>query len=564
MEFGKMMDLINIAPGKRPAVIKRLKTEQKNMMRAKLPVLTREEILRYRLPPHEALLRSISQDGFHSTCEYIRQLITYQEYVRKLHGPDTSVWSKPRLLERMDILNQLKEGLYKAERANRAENTGVELTELLRLAVRFAFGDQNWWWLGHQLLDQALTISRVYMKDGGMHHAIARYAYGKFLLESSNQTNNYMEAALEHLNVARSMSVGTSWSARFIFPTYQSIMFTEVSILIHQILLKQAKNCMKKDPHLAIKLSILAEKAALDGCHFSGQTEAQIVKGECEQLIYDTSSAITSFRKALTIQNSHETPKWRAETLSHLAIAYLKHGDLTSALQKLNELKEYALEHDLKFYLAQAYKYLGEYYLREGTPQNSTPLLRKALKLFHEENHIPESENARNYAAISIGIELMNPYIQLIVNCVSTNPNYEYLMKTLLAWKDSRQNFWSYADFEVSFNDINDTMDEDFEIDLMDLPKSGEKMINEEMFLSILSLVDSKESYRALALRQAQESLERMEEMHDLDEQLITEINVEDNNGEEVENEEEDETSWIEEDPKKIVTLHFSQGYQDD
>lgn len=82
---------------------------------------------------------------------------------------------------------------------------------------------------------------------------------------------------------------------------------------------------------------------------------------------------------------------------------FLRHGLLTSALQMLHDLKEYALKHKLTFYLAQSYKYLGEYYLKEGTPENSTPLLKIALKLFNDGNYISEAESVRNYAAISIG-----------------------------------------------------------------------------------------------------------------------------------------------------------------
>lgn len=74
-----------------------------------------------------------------------------------------------------------------------------------------------------------------------------------------------VDAALEHLNIARSISVGNPWSAKGIFKTHQHTVFTEVSILLYKVILKQARKCMKTDPHLAIKLSKTARKAALDG-----------------------------------------------------------------------------------------------------------------------------------------------------------------------------------------------------------------------------------------------------------------------------------------------------------
>lgn len=51
--------------------------------------------------------------------------------------------------------------------------------------MEYAFGEEDWWWLGHQLLDQAISISQDFKKDAGMYHSIARYALGKFLLEKS-------------------------------------------------------------------------------------------------------------------------------------------------------------------------------------------------------------------------------------------------------------------------------------------------------------------------------------------------------------------------------------------
>ncbi|KAL3266739.1 hypothetical protein HHI36_010900 [Cryptolaemus montrouzieri] len=538
-------ELIKLCPGKRAAALKRIEAERKIKMRAKLPVLTREEVIRYRLPAHEAVIRAIKQDGFVNTGEFIKQLIDYQEYVRNFYGPDTNIWLRPRLMFNMDLLYHLRDGLCRAEKAHMIDHIGTEVNEMLKLAVEYAFGDEDWWWLGHQLLDQSIIISKDFKKDGGMHHATARYIFGKFLLEKITD----VDAALEHLNIARNMSVGTAWTARGIFQDYQRSIFTEVSILLYLVILKQARKCMKSDTHLAIKLCKMARKAALDGCHYAGETEAYIAEGECEQLIYDTKSAITSFQKALAIQASHEDPKWKCEALSHLAVAYLKHGLLALALQMLHELREYAHMHQLIFYVAQAYKYLGEYYLREGTPKNSTPLLKIALKLFNEQQYIAEAESTRNYAAISIGIELINSYIQLVVDCVDTNQDYEQFMKKLIGWKDSRKTFWQDLKGEISFRSLEDMKNEDEE-DFLIHHQADDQMLSKEVVLSVLSLIDSKDSFYASGSRKS--------------------IKAKDDVGDQLQNSSMEKSTGThgnentDDEDKKLVTLHIAENFEDD
>ncbi|XP_044748880.1 uncharacterized protein LOC123309718 [Coccinella septempunctata] len=548
-----MNELMKLSPGKRENALKKLKKERNDRMRAQLPVLNREEVIRYRLPPHEALLRAIGQDGYKNTAEYMKQLIDYQEYVRNFYGPDTNVWLRPRLKYNMDILYHLRDGLATAEKAHLADNIANEVREILKLAVEYAFGEEDWWWLGHQLLDQSITISRDFKRDAGMYHSIARYALGKFLLEKITD----VDAALEHLNIARSISVGNPWSAKGIFKTHQKTVFTEVSILLYKVILKQARQCMKYDPHLAIKLCKTARKAALDGCHYSGETEAYITEGECEQLIHDTQSAIKSFQKALAIQSFHEDPHWKCEAMSHLAIAYLKHGLLSSALQMLHDLKDYAVKHQLTFYVAQSYKYLGEYYLREGTPQNATPLLKIALRLFNEGNYIHEAESARNYAAISIGIELINPYIELVVACDEKNPDYDILMRKLIEWKDSRVTFWKDLKGEISFGRI-DEANRETESDFLRLTESNAEMPNREVVLSVKSLVGSKDSFRvgervaSKSRESVEESTKESREVESVDEEAFVAKKVDSKKGS------------TDDEKKEVITLHVTENFTDD
>lgn len=54
-------------------------------------------------------------------------------------------------------------------------------------------------------------------------------------------------------------------------------------------------------------------------------------------------------------------------------------------------------------YIAQAHKYLGEFYLKEGTARNATPLLMAAVKIFGQAGDTVETAKTKNMAAISVG-----------------------------------------------------------------------------------------------------------------------------------------------------------------
>lgn len=82
----------------------------------------------------------------------------------------------------------------------------------------------------------------------------------------------------------------------------------------------------------------------------------------------------------------------------------LRDGSTRLALQTLLALKAMAEEHGFQFYLAQAYRYLGEYYLNCGEPQKATPLLSDALQIFHDTNNVLEADQVRNLGAVSSGI----------------------------------------------------------------------------------------------------------------------------------------------------------------
>lgn len=66
-------------------------------------------------------------------------------------------------------------------------------------------------------------------------------------------------------------------------------------------------------------------------------------------------------------------------------------------------MKKLAEENNMPFYMGQAYRYMGEYYLNQGRPRLATPLLIIAFYIFHENNFLAYREKVRTLAAISAG-----------------------------------------------------------------------------------------------------------------------------------------------------------------
>lgn len=140
----------------------------------------------------------------------MRQLVDYQEALRQEHGPDTKVWCQPQLIKCKDELERVFAALRNAEAAHYegqyinckykisllnssmyydfSERYGTECDELIKLAIHYALGPEDWWWLGEQLLIQCIAVSSTFAGDGGRREALSKYVYAKFILENRGFT----------------------------------------------------------------------------------------------------------------------------------------------------------------------------------------------------------------------------------------------------------------------------------------------------------------------------------------------------------------------------------------
>ncbi|KAK9870337.1 hypothetical protein WA026_006422 [Henosepilachna vigintioctopunctata] len=389
--------------------------------------------------------------GYDHSSEYIKQLIEFQDAYRNAAGADSIIWQRPRLMYQQDVLQHLAVSLQKAEDAHFLYQTDVEIDEILKLAVCYCFGLENWWWLGHQLLYLVRTTSDEYENDRGKRKAIVKYIFGRFLFYNANEP----EMALVHLKTSRRISTVMSWKVDTLLPQLNKTVFQESCEILSKIRIIQAKGVMQKEPTVGIRYAELARNRAMEGCYNDGIAEAYLAKGNCLMAMGESSEAIKCYYRGLDTVEKHVNVDLKCEILKNIALAYLKEGTFDKALKTLKELKKYSQEHIKILYITQAHKFLGEFYLKEGTARKATPYLMTAVKLFAKLGLASETARTRNLAAISVGVEMM-PVFSLMIR--DSDPkfssNYARLLQQLVGWKDSRESFW-VADQASKLSDMS-------------------------------------------------------------------------------------------------------------
>uniref|UniRef100_A0A6P7GF22 Tetratricopeptide repeat protein 29 n=1 Tax=Diabrotica virgifera virgifera TaxID=50390 RepID=A0A6P7GF22_DIAVI len=382
-------------------------------MRNALPKYCMAEIREFRLPLHEALIINLKESGFISASSYIKELIDYQENMRKLSGPGSTTFVLPQIKFAKEQLGILSQSLKTAERFHEAGAYSEECQEFLNLAVSFGFGHCDWWWLGEQLLVQSIRVSSEYSENiGHKYEALSRYSYARFLMDNVKEFQN----AEKQLRLARHLAQNKVWTGRVYFPNERGTLYMQTNRAIFDCVLKQVKTMMETDMEKAIILADQARRRAAEACFRLGETKALVLKGICELETRRAKSAINSFLRALNIQERWGTVEGICKIKIHLAKAYLMDDCANSSLKILMELKDHAEENDLPFYLGQAYKNLGEYYLLIGDPERATPLLDESIKIFQTCKDRPKESNAaRDMRAISGGLQLFPKYVDVLL-----------------------------------------------------------------------------------------------------------------------------------------------------
>lgn len=422
-------------------------------MRKNLPVYNLEEIREYKMPYYDALVTNLEEKGLESSSSFLQQLVAYQDHARHEAGPGSNVWMRPQLQFSNKELKYLTEELQKAEEFNATGSHWRECEVFLRLGIHFAFGHADWWWLGEQILVQSINVSGSYPTLQGDFEALSRFAYAKFLIRNLKE----YETAKEQLLVARDLAANKGQAVRDYFPDERpGTLYMLINYYTHKCLMKEVRNLMPTDYEKAIDVSVQAKKRAGEACHKEGETQALLMKGLCEMNVDNAKSAIFSFNKALKLQEAIGNKEGLCKVMIQLAKAYLMDNNTSQSLRILNKLKDTAAKYHLHFYLAQAYKNMGEHYLNNGEYAIARKLLNKSLSYFEEERDgTMDIALVQLLEAIAWGLELFPKYVDLVFKSGNTSGSagIENLNK-LIDWKDSRKPFWSELEAETSFADM--------------------------------------------------------------------------------------------------------------
>lgn len=422
-------------------------------MRKNLPVYTLDEIREYRMPYYEALVKNFEEKGFFSSASFLEQLVKFQNKAREEAGPGSNIWMRPQLQYSKKELKYLSEELRKTEEFHFAENHTKECDSFLRLGIHFAFSHTDWWWLGEQILVQSINVSGNYESLQGLFEALSRFAYAKFLIKNLRE----YDTAKEQLTIARELARDKGQKIETYFPDEKGNLYMQINYYTYECLIKEVKRLMKSSCGPAIEVAIQARKRAAEACYKEGETEALLMKGMCELNIDEPKSAILSFNKAIKLQESSENKERLCQIMIQLAKAYLMDNKTGDSLRVLNALKDTAAQYELPFYLVEAYKNLGEYYLNNGQYSLARRLLKKSLN-YIEEEEVASSEVAlvQILEAIAWGLELFPAYVDLIYNSDnSVIPSGIQNINKLIDWKDSRKPFWDeFSEESTTFADM--------------------------------------------------------------------------------------------------------------
>ncbi|RLU26810.1 hypothetical protein DMN91_000607 [Ooceraea biroi] len=319
----------------------------KEELKAMLPTLKPSEVKRFHLPPHEAIIDELEEDGYKESAQYLRELFELDEETRKEAGPGTLIWKKPRLKENKDAMMRLKEGLMAFERAKdagaritglryratarlkpdfaNAGNLTSMATVFLDIALFFQAMTWEWWWLAERLYRSALVNAKLIRNDDQRMITLIRYLLGRFLFEQMQDTAE----SLVHLNVAREASQEKSWNASRITGRKEESLFRECNVLLYKILLVHAQQSDPGQPDVALKACTEALARAVDcmATHFYN-----VVFSQDKGFVYVHILILV----VIVYVAGHR--EYMANALHELGKSQLRSGDVKSTLKSFSKL----------------------------------------------------------------------------------------------------------------------------------------------------------------------------------------------------------------------------------
>ncbi|KAJ8675937.1 hypothetical protein QAD02_011723 [Eretmocerus hayati] len=386
----------------------------KEKIKAKLPVLTPNDIRRYRIPYSDAIVAELQEADLHEVAERLKFLFDLDEEARQIAGPNTLIWNRPKLRNNHELIDILKELFIRIHRDEMEEKSEF----LARMALSIEASGWDWWWIADTLYRNALWLAKELEPTDLSLISLLRFVYARFLIDKMEDA----ESALEYARLAQRDSRDRPWSVAKLLREegHTGSLYRHSCKLLNRILVSLGRS--SRDSSDSVDLSVGACKLAVKNACEAGDhellAESQFELGKSELAAGNVEEAIGHFTTNLMILRQIGDIEGICNAHSNFVRIYKDLGNDDKVLEHLGEFKEIASTYQLNKKLGEVYYLTGEYYLARDNPKEATPNLERAFLLYNQVGAAEDANKARCLTGISKGQEMMDSYQNLITQSV--------------------------------------------------------------------------------------------------------------------------------------------------
>ncbi|OXU27519.1 hypothetical protein TSAR_013594 [Trichomalopsis sarcophagae] len=402
----------------------------KEEIKSKLPFLTSTEIRRHKIPYNDAVINELREEGSHEAAEYFEFLFDLEEQTRRVAGPDTVVWNKPRLRDNEELVDRLRKVFTIFCRRTNAMNNFLSTS-----------GFEN---------DVPNRDGSVRSKSGlgmvvGSRQPVSHCSVDSQRDQRERQASrlrleilNDAKTALEHVRTAQRDSREKPWNASKILGFKQENLFRECCTLLQKVLLTIARDVRDSEVELSVNSCRVALSAACESGHEESVAQAHHELGKSEIAAGNVKEAIKHFSRGLAILERIPDPLGICNAHSEMALAHKTTGDHDKVLEHLEKFKDSAEKFNLQDKLAEAHWLAGEYHLSQDNPKEATPNLEMSLSLYSRIGEMKKASRVRCLIGVSRGQEMMDVYKALIIRSIKGDVQATL---NLCRWRDRGEAF---------------------------------------------------------------------------------------------------------------------------
>lgn len=310
----------------------------KAYLKAKVPVVSVEEVLYHQKPFSEVILHKLCKAQCHRSVNILKYLLEIEENRGGRHFNDI-----PKLKNNETILELLMVDLINAEVQMQLGCKEEEAIILLKLATKLLNSYEAFLWIANEIFRLSVDAAREFKADGGFIEALVSYRYSNFLYKHVNM----LDKALEMGQKSRDLSLGKS---NWLLEEEGIPLLKAASKLLHNMLLEKTMQLKTISINEAILTSLQSINVAKDLDEPSSVAESYYTYGVILRLNNRHSKAIESFMtgldQATAVQNNLLMCKGHYElAVTYKALNNFSDSErqiaLTIALSKASDIEEW-------------------------------------------------------------------------------------------------------------------------------------------------------------------------------------------------------------------------------